>query len=209
MPLSNSRSSTFRNDSGNLIYIITTRRITSGDELKHRNGLYGFALDFRFIDAATRAGRAVPRWSDSALEAAGWQVVSKGEAAKDHDAEGDDAEKRWPKGEERRRSHLKRERHPGVARAKKAEQRRLHGRLFCEQCKMDPAEVFGWPDGEACIEVHHRGTEVANMQPGHLTKLADLECLCANCHRIRHRQMRRVAIKAPNQNAAQPLSSGM
>ena len=37
--------------SGKRTYIITTRRITSGDELKHRNGLGGFALDFRFIRA--------------------------------------------------------------------------------------------------------------------------------------------------------------
>ncbi len=34
IPRSNSRSSTFRNDSGNRTYISTTSRITSGDELK-------------------------------------------------------------------------------------------------------------------------------------------------------------------------------
>jgi hypothetical protein len=34
IPRSNSRSSTFRNESGNRTYIITTRRITSGEELK-------------------------------------------------------------------------------------------------------------------------------------------------------------------------------
>jgi hypothetical protein len=34
MPRSNSRSSTFRSDSGKRTYITTTRRITSGDELK-------------------------------------------------------------------------------------------------------------------------------------------------------------------------------
>jgi len=49
MPRSNSKSSTFRSDSGNRTYIITTRRITSGDEWKYRNGLGGFALDLRAI----------------------------------------------------------------------------------------------------------------------------------------------------------------
>jgi len=34
IPRSNSRSSTFRNESGNRTYISTTNRITSGDELK-------------------------------------------------------------------------------------------------------------------------------------------------------------------------------
>lgn len=130
------------------------------------------------------------------LEAAGWDVVDKGAVAGRSDDGLDDRDKSWPEGDERRRSHMHRERHPGVAKAKKAEQRKLHGRLFCEQCQLDPVEVFGGPDGEACIEVHHRGTEVASMQPGHMTKLADLECLCANCHRVRHRKMRQAAIAA-------------
>ena len=51
MPRSNSRSSTLRSDKGKRMCIITTRRITSGDELKQRNGLGGFALDFRFMRA--------------------------------------------------------------------------------------------------------------------------------------------------------------
>jgi hypothetical protein len=51
MPRSNSRSSTFRKLSGKRTYIITTRRITSGDELKRRNGLGGLARDLRGIAA--------------------------------------------------------------------------------------------------------------------------------------------------------------
>src|SRR5271169_4321580 len=39
IPRSASRSSTLRSDSGYLTYIITTRRITSGELLKYRNGL--------------------------------------------------------------------------------------------------------------------------------------------------------------------------
>ena len=39
IPRSAKRSSTLRSDSGYLTYIITTRRITSGELLKHRNGL--------------------------------------------------------------------------------------------------------------------------------------------------------------------------
>jgi hypothetical protein len=51
MPRSNSRSSTFRSESGNRTYIMTTSRITSGDELKRRNGLGGNALDLRLMPA--------------------------------------------------------------------------------------------------------------------------------------------------------------
>jgi hypothetical protein len=39
IPRSNNRSSTLRKLSGNRTYIITTRRMISGDELKYRNGL--------------------------------------------------------------------------------------------------------------------------------------------------------------------------
>jgi 5-methylcytosine-specific restriction protein A len=81
-----------------------------------------------------------------------------------------------------------------VAKAKKAQMRELHGKLFCEDCRMDPIAVFGGLDGEACIEVHHRETEVADMVPGHVTKLTDVECLCANCHRVRHRKMKNAKI---------------
>jgi hypothetical protein len=62
IPRSNSRSSTFRSDSGKRTYIITTRRITSGDELKRRNGLGGSALDLRLIHTRYH----LPRWSDGA-----------------------------------------------------------------------------------------------------------------------------------------------
>ena len=39
IPRSARRSSTLRSDSGYLTYIITTRRMTSGELLKYRNGL--------------------------------------------------------------------------------------------------------------------------------------------------------------------------
>ena len=42
MPRSNSRSATFRSDSGYFTYIITTSRITSGDGSNQRNGSWVF-----------------------------------------------------------------------------------------------------------------------------------------------------------------------
>ena len=39
IPRSANRSSTLRSDSGYRTYIITTRRMTSGELLKYRNGL--------------------------------------------------------------------------------------------------------------------------------------------------------------------------
>ncbi len=64
------------------------------------------------------------------------------------------------------------------------------GKLFCEECLYEPIEAHQDPLAEACIEVHHRDTAVSDMNEGHKTKLADLRCLCANCHRLVHARIR-------------------
>ena len=85
--------------------------------------------------------------------------------------------------------HLRRERHWGLAKAKKADFLAKHGKLTCERCKLDPGKAFGLPLGNAVIEVHHAAVAVGAMKESHRTKLSDLECLCANCHRLTHAQM--------------------
>ena len=67
IPGSASRSSTFLSDSGNLTYISTTSRITSGDELNRRNGDGGRARERRGIGTAISTLPRLPRWSDSAI----------------------------------------------------------------------------------------------------------------------------------------------
>src|SRR5271166_2418046 len=59
IPRSARRSSTLRSDSGYFTYIIKTRRITSGELLKYRNGL--------LIPQATTAGDGPRDWSDRAV----------------------------------------------------------------------------------------------------------------------------------------------
>ena len=49
IPRSNRRSSTLRKLSGNRTYIITTSRMTSGDELKRLKGLSGLALELQLM----------------------------------------------------------------------------------------------------------------------------------------------------------------
>jgi hypothetical protein len=79
------------------------------------------------------------------------------------------------------------ERAPGLAKAKKAQYRRTHGQLSCERCGLDPVTHYGTKEAEACIEVHHSATHVSEMAKGHKTTLDDLQCLCANCHRLVHK----------------------
>ena len=126
------------------------------------------------------------------LQKAGYRIVPKGEAV-DPAEELSAGDKVWTEGNVRLLTHLRRERGHGLSRAKKAEFIRKHGRLFCERCKMDPVVVFADKDGEACIEVHHHKTAVAEMGTRHETRLDDLQCLCANCHRYVHRIMKSMA----------------
>lgn len=95
-------------------------------------------------------------------------------------------------GTRRLRQHLRRERAQGLRQAKLAHFRRQQGgRLFCERCGFDPLEKYAPTDADATIEVHHSSVQIQAMSDGHITTLADLTCLCANCHRVVHSELRR------------------
>lgn len=123
------------------------------------------------------------------LQAAGFQIVPKGEELPALDLPIEPEEEEWAEGYIKLVQHLKKERSAGLSQAKKEAFRKQHGRLFCEECLLDPVQVWGLA-GEACIEVHHDEVHVADMAPGHKTSLDKLRCLCANCHRVLHSQLR-------------------
>lgn len=100
-----------------------------------------------------------------------------------------DEERTWVEGNPKIVSHLKKERKAGLAKSKRDDFIKAHGKLFCERCHVDPLEIYGPEAGHACIEVHHDKVHVADMAAGHETELADLRCLCANCHRVLHRAL--------------------
>ena len=85
--------------------------------------------------------------------------------------------------------HLRRERAAGLSAAKKATFKKEHGKLQCERCGLDPVETYGSDIGEACIEVHHT-VPLSKNQDESKTLLKDLQCLCANCHRVVHRELK-------------------
>lgn len=130
------------------------------------------------------------------IRAAGFEVVRKGFTGPDLDKleEGltdlllDGADRLALEGDIRLVTHFRRERAPGLSKRKKAAFIQEHGRLYCERCNMDPVAEYG-VDGDACIEVHHAHVQVKDMREGHQTNLAELQCLCANCHRITHREL--------------------
>ncbi len=122
------------------------------------------------------------------LSASGLKVVSKEDGHPSSNATLNAEDQTWTEGSIRRVTHLVRERNDGAPNAKKAQFRRLHGRLFCERCGIDPLDIYG-EFGEACIEVHHV-VPLANATRSSTTRLEDLQCLCANCHRIVHRELK-------------------
>lgn len=123
------------------------------------------------------------------LEDAGFLIVPKGEAAPATDPQFSYDDHIWAEGRVKLVTHLKKERASGLAKAKKEHFRSEHGHLFCERCKLDPTDTYG-EVGEACIEVHHHDVHVAHMPENHRTELKELQCLCANCHRVVHRQLK-------------------
>lgn len=132
------------------------------------------------------------------LASAGYTIVRKGAPREDPPVP--DLDRLWAEGEPRLIAHLCRERGDGIAAAKRTSFKSAQGHLFCEACGLDPVTHFGGEDGEACIEVHHRETAVADMEDGHLTCLDDLQCLCANCHRLVHHRLR-AALARPDADA--------
>ena len=120
---------------------------------------------------------------------AGYRIVQKNESVQYEEVPPNPDDCEWAEGQKRLVTHLLRERKPALGKKKKKFFRLEHGRLFCEHCGLDPVEEYRSEIGEACIEVHHKH-QIADMLPGQSTKLEDLVCLCANCHRIEHRRLR-------------------
>lgn len=149
------------------------------------------ALGFETFPGHFSAGWSVPCFQ--IIEAAGYSIVLKSSA----EAAAEALKQLTPSPEDvsliegnvKVAVHLARERAPGLAAKKKRQFVQDNGYLYCERCKCDPADVYGVEFGYACIEVHHAATQVKDMKTGHQTKLSDLQCLCANCHRITHKEL--------------------
>ena len=97
---------------------------------------------------------------------------------------------RWAEGHPRRVQHLRYERSRAAVRKKKQMFREANGHLKCEKCGFDPMERYESENAEACIEVHHR-IGLGTLGRRRNTRVEDLQCVCANCHRVLHRRMER------------------
>lgn len=150
------------------------------------------ALGFPVHPFNFRGGEGTPTFR--ILRDHGYPVVPKQQDPTSIAVSDSDEDRVWIEGRQQLVQHLRRERGTGLAAAKRDQFRAEHDRLFCERCLMDPVECYGSLVGEACIEVHHRENRVAEMEEGHVTRLEDLMCLCASCHRVVHREMKEALV---------------
>jgi hypothetical protein len=152
--------------------------------------VFGLALEYALgIEARPEhfsAGLGTPCFQ--MLEAAGYPIVRKDEAVPGQGAEPVDPDTALAEGRPKLVAHLQRERKPALAAAKRRAMIEQLGYLKCERCDLVPSQALG-QFGDAVIEVHHAAKQVAEMPDDHITRLADLVCLCANCHRIVHREL--------------------
>ena len=130
-----------------------------------------------------RGGEGTPCFKT--IRRLGYLIVPKGGDGK---VPLDPDQSKWIEGDPVRESHLRYERNPKAVREKKDIMLKEYGRLICEECKFDPVEYYRKQSGNACIEVHHTVplAEVGRRE----TSIEDLMCVCANCHRVLHHEMR-------------------
>lgn len=163
----------------------------SGERLPPK-AVFGLAatesLGFEVLPRHFSGGEGTPCFN--AIRQAGFEIVPKDEPSRSDDLPVDPEDRIWAEGRPWLVTHLRKERAQGLAPAKKSQFIAEHGSLFCEKCGLDPVEAYGSEIGNACIEVHHHAVQVSAMDAGHETALEDLQCLCANCHRVVHRQLR-------------------
>jgi predicted HNH restriction endonuclease len=114
-------------------------------------------------------------------------VRSRGSATvlRGDEGKGGDLDDEYLEGGEVFKLHRQKERNRTAAQRKKERVLAAQGKLACEVCDFDFAEVYG-PLGEGFAECHHR-VPLAELKEEHPTRLSDLAIVCGNCHRMLHR----------------------
>jgi predicted HNH restriction endonuclease len=175
--------------------------VSTAETFRNANGVYMKMMNFRRLDPEfTGTGRkgltrgnkdeavvwdefAGDRKHLSAVAAAIRAAVASDEAPALQTVD-DEGIEEAAEGRILTRLHRSRERNQQLVETKKARALRAAGRLACEGCDFDFAEAYG-KRGLGFMEAHHT-RPVHEISPGHVTRLADLALVCANCHRMIH-----------------------
>jgi 5-methylcytosine-specific restriction protein A len=90
--------------------------------------------------------------------------------------------------------HKYKERNTRIAESKKEAALKAYGKLACEVCSFDFFERYG-KLGQGFIECHHR-QPLSTYQDVRDTRIDDLALVCANCHRMLHRDISVLTVEA-------------
>lgn len=118
------------------------------------------------------------------------KTVSDSELTKNLYRIGDDDEEEQLKVKEGKviyKLHKHRERNPKLNKKKKENYLKKYGKLDCEICGFDFYEIYG-ELGKGFMECHHK-TPLSEIEGESLTSIDDLALVCANCHRMLHREL--------------------
>lgn len=187
--------------------------LTEQGELLAPKHVFGRALEIAGVVAQARPVHFSAGWTQPCfpmLEEAGYTIITKSDAVAEverrkrrvahSNAETDKAiasvpadpeERLWIEGNPQMATHLRTERarSPKAAASKRTAVRAANeGRLACEHCATDWYAFYPHAVAEAIFDIHHT-IPLKDMGEDHQTRIEDLLCLCANCHRAEHRRM--------------------
>ena len=96
------------------------------------------------------------------------------------------------------RLHKLRERNSSLINKKKSQYFKKHGKLDCEICGFDFYEKYG-EIGKGFIECHHK-KPLHELEEETKVTIKDLALVCANCHRILHRDIETLTVEKLKNN---------
>lgn len=172
-----------------------------GKTYRNPNGVYMKVMNFRRLDPNYLETGRVGLKAGNRLEAEVWQsyagrakalartveaiVRATGTSAEPLEREQPEGPAFATEGQVLSALHHRRERNPKLV-AEKKRQAESSGGLICEACGFDYATRYGGR-GEGFMECHHL-RPLSELAGPTKTKLSDLALVCANCHRMIHRQ---------------------
>lgn len=138
-------------------------------------------LNSKYLDYCNKLGIQPSKTGSFGAPRKFWQLGIDKEFENNLDLTGE-----FPEGKIVERTHKARERNNQVISIAKEKFKKQHGRLFCQVCGFDFEKAYG-SIGKDFIEGHHT-IAVSEMTTDHKTKEEDIAMLCANCHRMVHKQ---------------------
>lgn len=148
------------------------------------HGYIYFATEAEYKAAPMSIGKQISVKKPGISALSGYVRVTAAAASDGSDVGAGGLEEEYTEGRELFRLHRRKERNRRAVQRKKEQVQAAQGKLLCEVCDFDFAEVYG-NLGAGFAECHHR-IPLANLTEEYRIRLSELAIVCANCHRMLH-----------------------